>query len=47
MVIDEAESKQDQFNGALDVLSDYTPRDEKYSKAKNKLLDNVKNFYEG
>ena len=47
MAIDEAESKQDQFNAVLDVLSDYTPRDEKYSKAKNKLLDNAKNFYEG
>ena len=47
MAIDEAESKQDEFNAVLDVLSDYTPRDEKYIEAKNKLLENTKNFYEG
>ena len=47
MAIDEAESKQDEFNAVLDVLSDYTPRDQKYIEAKNKLLENTKNFYEG
>ena len=31
----------------LGVLSKYTPRDKKYIKAKNGLLDNVENFYNG
>ena len=47
MAIDEAESKQEEFNGILHVLSDYTPRDVKYIEAKNKLLDNAKSFYSG
>ena len=47
MAIDETESKQDEFNAVLDVLSDYTPRDKKDIEAKNKLLDNAKKFYEG
>ena len=47
MAIDETESKQEEFNSVLSVLSDYTPKDEKYTEAKNKLLDNAKNFYEG
>ena len=46
MGIDEAESKQEEFDGMLGVLSNYTPRDQKYINAKNELLDNVKNFYE-
>ena len=45
MGIDEAESKQEEFNGILHVLSDYTPRDVKYIEAKNELLDNAKSFY--
>ena len=47
MTIDDAEHKQDEFNLMLGVLSDYTPRSQKYIEAKNKLLQNVKNFYEG
>ena len=47
MAIDEAEPREDEFNAVLDVLSDYTLRDEKYTEAKNKLLDNAKIFYEG
>ena len=47
MAIDETESKQEEFNSVLSVLSDYTPKDEKYTEAKNKLLDNAKTFYEG
>ena len=47
MAIDETESKQEEFNSVLSVLSDYTSKDEKYTEAKNKLLDNAKNFYEG
>ena len=46
MTIDDAEHTEDEFNSILGVLSDYTPRSEKYIEAKNKLLDNVKKFYE-
>ena len=33
MAIDEAESKQEEFNAALSVLNKYTPRDQKYIEA--------------
>ena len=45
MIIDEAESKQEDFNAVLVVLNKYTARDQKYIEAKNELLDNVENFY--
>ena len=44
--IDDIEGKQDDF-GAVSVLEGYAPRDNKYVETKNKLLNNVKNFYEG
>ena len=47
MTIDDAEHIQDEFDAMLSVLSDYTPRHEKYVEAKNKLLGNAKNFYKG
>ena len=47
MSINKAEKKQNEFNAALSVLSGYSPRDGKYIKAKNELLDNAKNFYKG
>ena len=47
MTIDDAEHMQDEFNSIFGVLSNYTPRDQKYIEAKNNLLNNVKNFYEG
>ena len=47
MTIDDAEHIQDEFDSMLSVLSDYTPKSQKYIEAKNKLLDNIKNFYEG
>ena len=47
MTIDDAEMKQDEFNSMLSVLSNYAPKSQKYIEAKNKLLDNAKNFYEG
>ena len=47
MTIDDAEHIQDEFNSIFGVLSNYTPRDQKYIEAKNNLLNNVKNFYEG
>ena len=46
MTIDEAESKQEEFDEILNVLNNYSARDQKYIEAKNKLLYNVKNFYE-
>ena len=39
--------KQNEFNSILSVLSNYTPKIQKYIEAKNKLLDNAKHFYEG
>ena len=42
MTADDAEHIQDEFNSILGVLSNYTP-----IEAKNKLLDNAKNFYKG
>ena len=46
MTIDEAESKQEEFDEILNVLNNYSARDQKYIEAKNKLLYNVKKFYE-
>ena len=47
VTIDEAESKQEELNVVIVALKNYTPRDNKYVEAKNNLLNNVKNFYEG
>ena len=47
MAINDAEHIQDGFDAMLSVFSDYTPRDEKYIEAENKLLDNAKNFSKG
>ena len=47
MTINDAEQTQDEFNSDLGVLSYYTPKAQKYIEAKNKLLDNAKNVYEG
>ena len=47
MTIYDAEYKQDEFNAILGVLSDYSPKAQKYIEEKIKLLDNAKNFYEG
>ena len=46
MTINNAEHVQDEFNSILGVLSDYTPKNQKYTEAKNKLLDNSKKSYE-
>ena len=35
-----------QFNAIVGVLEDYTPKNNKYIEAKNKLLNNVKKIYE-
>ena len=47
MTIDQAEKKQDEFNSTLAVLNNYAPKSKKYIEAKNSLLNNAKNFYEG
>ena len=39
--------KQDEFSAVVSVLEVYAPRDNKYVKAKNKLLNNAKKFYIG
>ena len=39
--------KQDEFDSIIAVPNDYNPKAQKYIQAKNKLLDNAKNFYEG
>ena len=46
MTIDEAESKQEEFDEILNVLNNYSARDQNYIEAKNKLFYNVNNFYE-
>ena len=45
--IDEAERIQEEFDVVINALKNYAPRDDKYIKAKNKLLNNTKSFYEG
>ena len=45
--IDDVETKQDEISAVIAVLKNYAPRDNKYVEAKNKLLKNVKSFYEG
>ena len=44
---DGAEREQDEFNEIIGVLENYTPRNDKYIEAKNKLLSNAKKIYEG
>ena len=47
VTIDEAESKQEEFNVVLHVLKEYNPRHDKYVTLKNNLLENASKFYEG
>ena len=42
-----AERRQDEFDVVLNVLSRYSPRNEKYIKAKSELLDNAKKILQG
>ena len=44
MTTGDPEYIQDEFDSMLNVLSDYTPRNKKYSEAKNKLLGERKNY---
>ena len=41
------QKEQEEFNEIIGVLEDFTPRNNKYIEAKNKLLHNVKKSYEG
>ena len=45
--IDEVERKQDEIDGVVGALKKYIPRNNEYVEAKNKLLNNIKKFYEG
>ena len=47
ITIDEAESKQDEFNAVLHLLKNYSPKHDKYVTLKNNLVDNASKFYEG
>ena len=47
ITIDEAESKQDEFNAVLYVLKNYSPKHDKYVILKNNLVDNASKFYQG
>ena len=47
VTIDEAESKQEEFNIVLHALKEYNPKHDKYVTLKNNLIDNASKFYEG
>ena len=47
MTINDAKSIQNKFDQDLFVLNNYGPKAQNYIEAKNRLLDNVKNFYKG
>ena len=47
MLIDDAEMKQNEFDAKLNALSGYSPRNQNYIEAKNEILVNAKNVYEG
>ena len=47
ITIDEAESKQDEFNVVLHALKNYSPKHDKYVTLKNNLKDNASKFYKG
>ena len=39
--------RQNEFNSIVDALNNYIPRIQKSNEAKNSLLNNAKNIYEG
>ena len=47
ITIDEAESKQEEFNVVLHLLKRYSPKYDKYVTLKNNLVDSASKFYEG
>ena len=46
ITIDETEREKNEFNAIIGVSENYTPRNNKYIEAKNKLLNDVKTFYD-
>ena len=44
MSIDEAERRQDEFDGVLGVLSTYSTKKKEYIEVKNRLLNNAKKY---
>ena len=47
ITIDDAEIKQDEFDGMLYHLNKYTPKNLKNIEAKNNLVKNIEKFYKG
>ena len=47
ITIDEAESKQEEFNAVLHVLKNHNPKHGKYVILRNNLVGNASKFYEG
>ena len=47
IIMDDAESKQDEINGVMGALKAYAPRNNRYVEAKTKLVNNVENFHIG
>ena len=47
VTIDEAESKQEEFNIVSQHLKEYNPEHDQYVTLKNNLIDNASKFYEG
>ena len=43
ITIDEAERRQDEFDGVLGALSTYSTKKKEYIEVKNRLLNNAKN----
>ena len=44
MSIDEAERRQDEFDGVLGVLSTYSTKKKEYIEVNNRLLNNTKKY---
>ena len=47
VIIDDVEANQYEFDTVMNSSKNYIPRNNKYTEAKNKLLNYVKKFYEG
>ena len=47
ITIDEAKSKQEEFNVVLHLLKKYSPKHDKYVTLKNNLVDNASKFHDG
>ena len=47
LTINEAKSRQDEFNTMLQLLKKYSPKHDIYVILKNNLLDNASKFYKG